>query len=146
MCGKNGTSKSSILGIIAQIFSFDKDYVKSGDLVFRQIAGGSFKSRYTEHFRISDKFDVHGSVKVNIELFDGYTEKLATAKLGFSSRGKLPNRLLKYLSFQSPLLSLRSLNPCISSCESESDHFLAKQTRASLRSPHPTMGLDFSEG
>ena len=27
ICGKNGTSKSSILGIAAQIFSFEKDYV-----------------------------------------------------------------------------------------------------------------------
>lgn len=28
ICGKNGTSKSSILGIAAQIFSFEKDYLK----------------------------------------------------------------------------------------------------------------------
>ena len=28
ICGKNGTSKSSILGIAAQIFNFEKDYVK----------------------------------------------------------------------------------------------------------------------
>lgn len=27
ICGKNGTSKSSILGIAAQIFSFEKDYI-----------------------------------------------------------------------------------------------------------------------
>ena len=26
ICGKNGTSKSSILGIAAQIFSFEKNY------------------------------------------------------------------------------------------------------------------------
>lgn len=95
VCGKNGTSKSSILGIVAQIFSFDKDYVKSVDLVFRQIAGGPFKSQYTEHFRVSDKFDVPGSVKVNIELFDGYTEKPATAKLGFSRREKLPRPVVR---------------------------------------------------
>ena len=29
ICGKNGTAKSSILGIAAQIFSFDKDYVNN---------------------------------------------------------------------------------------------------------------------
>jgi hypothetical protein len=42
VCGKNGTSKSSILGIAAQIFSFDKDYEKGEALAFRQIAGGPF--------------------------------------------------------------------------------------------------------
>ena len=28
ICGKNGTSKSTILGIVAQIFSFSKDLSK----------------------------------------------------------------------------------------------------------------------
>lgn len=88
VCGKNGTSKSSILGIAAQIFSFEKDYVKDENLSFRQITGGAFKSQYSEHFRISDKFDVPGSMTVNIELQDGYTDQAATAKLELMKRGK----------------------------------------------------------
>lgn len=88
VCGKNGTSKSSILGIAAQIFSFEKDYVKNENLSFRQIAGGAFKSQYSEHFRISDTFDVPGSMTVNIELHDGYTDQVATAKLELMKRGK----------------------------------------------------------
>lgn len=86
VCGKNGTSKSSILGIAAQIFSFEKDYVKDEALSFHQIAGGSFKSQYSEHFRISEKFDAPGSMTVNIELFDGYTDQAATAKLELMKR------------------------------------------------------------
>lgn len=86
VCGKNGTSKSSILGIAAQIFSFEKDYAKDEVLSFRQIAGGSFKSQYSEHFRISEKFDVPGSMTVNIELHDGYTDQSATAKLELMKR------------------------------------------------------------
>lgn len=86
VCGKNGTSKSSILGIAAQIFSFDKDYAKEEVLSFRQIAGGSFKSQYGEHFRISEKFDVPGSMTVNIELHDGYSDQAATAKLELMKR------------------------------------------------------------
>ena len=34
ICGKNGTSKSSILGIAAQIFNFEKDYFKDSALSF----------------------------------------------------------------------------------------------------------------
>jgi predicted ATPase len=86
VCGKNGTSKSSILGIAAQIFSFEKDYAKEEGLSFRQIAGGSFKSQYSEHFRISEKFDVPGSMTVNIELHDGYTDQAATARLELMKR------------------------------------------------------------
>jgi AAA15 family ATPase/GTPase len=86
VCGKNGTSKSSILGIAAQIFSFEKDYSTNRNLSFRQIAGDSFKSQYSEHFRISDKFDTPGSMKVNIELQDGYSDQAATAKLELMKR------------------------------------------------------------
>lgn len=86
ICGKNGTSKSSILGIAAQIFSFEKDYVSGDALAFRQIAGALFKSQYSDHFRISDTFDVPGSMTVNIELHDGYTGQDATGKLELIKR------------------------------------------------------------
>ncbi len=95
VCGKNGTSKSSILGIAAQIFSFEKDYAKDETLGFRQIAGGQYKSQYSEHFRISEKFDVPGSMTVNIELHDGYTNQVATAKLELMKRGKSPRPVVR---------------------------------------------------
>jgi predicted ATPase len=95
ICGKNGTSKSSILGIAAQIFSFEKDYAKDERLSFRQIAGGSFKSQYSEHFRISDTFDQPGSMKVSIELHDGYTDQAVTAKLELMKRGKLSRPVVR---------------------------------------------------
>ena len=95
LCGKNGTSKSSILGIAAQIFSFEKDYAKDEVLSFQQIAGGSFKSQYSEHFRISKKFDVPGSMTVNINLHDGYTDQTAMAKLELMKRGKSPRPVVR---------------------------------------------------
>lgn len=95
VCGKNGTSKSSILGIAAQIFSFEKDYMKEESLSYQQITGGKFKSQYSEHFRISDKFDVAGSMAVNIELNDGYTGQAATARLELMKRGKSPRPVVR---------------------------------------------------
>lgn len=86
ICGKNGTSKSSILGIAAQIFSFEKDYTKGQAIKIETITGSEFKSKYSEHFRISDKFDLPGSMAVEVELFDGYTNRTATAELGLSKR------------------------------------------------------------
>ena len=95
ICGKNGTSKSSILGIAAQIFSFEKNYAKDETLAFRQITGGFFKSQYSEHFRISEKFDVAGSMTVNIELHDGYSDQAATAKLELMKRGNSPRPVVR---------------------------------------------------
>ncbi len=95
VCGKNGTSKSSILGIAAQIFNFEKDWVKDEAVSFQQITGSSFKSQYSEHFRISKKFDVPGSMTVNIELFDGYANQAATAKLELMKRGKSPRPVVR---------------------------------------------------
>ncbi len=87
ICGKNGTSKSSILGIAAQIFSFEKDYVTGNDLRgFKQISGKDFKSKYKEHIRISEKFDVPGSLSANIFLHDGYSDQVATANLELMTR------------------------------------------------------------
>ncbi len=87
ICGKNGTSKSSILGIAAQIFSFEKDYVTGNDLRgFKQISGKDFKSKYKEHIRISEKFDVPGSLSANIFLHDGYSDQIATANLELMTR------------------------------------------------------------
>lgn len=88
ICGKNGTSKSSILGIAAQIFSFEKDYTKEKSLNYQTISGAEFKSKYRDHFRLSNQFDVPGSMEVEVELLDGFTNKAATAELGLSKRGK----------------------------------------------------------
>jgi predicted ATPase len=86
ICGKNGTSKSSILGIAAQIFSFDKDYTVNKPIKYKTITGAEFKSKYSEHFRISDRFDLPGSMDVEVEMYDGYTNQNATASLGLSKR------------------------------------------------------------
>jgi len=95
VCGKNGTSKSSILGIAAQIFSFEKDYSSGEEIPFHQIAGSSFKSQYSEHFRISDVFDLPGSMKVGIEINDGYSNMPATARLELMKRGRIPRPVVR---------------------------------------------------
>lgn len=95
ICGKNGTSKSSILGIAAQIFSFEKNYSTDSPIAFRQITGEQFKSQYSEHFRISEKFDIVGSMRVNIDLHDGYTDQAATAKLELMKRETSPRPVVR---------------------------------------------------
>ncbi|WP_324743264.1 AAA family ATPase [Pseudomonas veronii] len=81
ICGKNGTAKSSILGIIAQIFSFSTDYVKKVKLPHTTLTGAPYKSFPGEHFRLSKTYDVTGSMKTTIHLYDGYTNQPATMQL-----------------------------------------------------------------
>lgn len=98
ICGKNGTSKSSILGIAAQIFSFTNDYVTGTNLRdFKQISGKGFKSQYSEHIRISEKFDMPGSLSASIFLHDGYINQDATANLELMTRGSSEGETSKIL-------------------------------------------------
>lgn len=78
ICGKNGTSKSTILGIVAQIFSFSKEYNTSNQnkkLKYRTLLNKPFESKFSEHFRFSKAFDKPGSMDVSIKLFDGIENK-----------------------------------------------------------------------
>lgn len=75
LCGKNGTSKSSILGIAAQVFSFEKDYEKNTELSYKTITGGNFESVVSEHFRLSAKFDMADSMQTTVSIHDGYTSR-----------------------------------------------------------------------
>ncbi|EOD4105858.1 ATP-dependent nuclease [Yersinia enterocolitica] len=74
ICGKNGTSKSTILGVIAQVFSFRKDYSKpqSGLLSkHKTLTDTRFESNFSDHFRFSEKFDTPGSMDIEFTVYDG---------------------------------------------------------------------------
>jgi AAA15 family ATPase/GTPase len=81
ICGKNGTSKSSILGIAAQVFSFRMDYTKNTRLSFKTLSGDNFKSQISEHFRLSKRFDTSGSMDTLLRIHDGYTDSPAEFSL-----------------------------------------------------------------
>lgn len=78
ICGKNGTSKSTILGIVAQIFSFSRDLTKdpvANLTIYKTLTNKLFKSSFKEHFRLSEEFDVAGSMDVGITVFDATVNK-----------------------------------------------------------------------
>lgn len=95
ICGKNGTAKSSILGIAAQIFSFEKDYTTDKPLDYKTITGDSFKSKFNEHFRISPEYDKTGTMDISLELYDAYSEKPATGELTLTMRSNKPRAVVR---------------------------------------------------
>lgn len=87
ICGKNGTSKSTILGIAAQMFSFEKDFHDNDRaLEFSTLTGAEFKSYPGEHFRFSPVFDKPKSMDVSMEVYDGYTKETWHPTLTLTTR------------------------------------------------------------
>ena len=83
ICGKNGTAKSTILGLLAQIFNFEKDYINDSDLDFTPLHSTAFKSKFSDHFRLSEKFDFAGDLEASYELYDAYFKKNISPSLKF---------------------------------------------------------------
>lgn len=97
ICGKNGTSKSTILGIVAQIFSFSQDITKDPVVNlknYKTLTNQPFKSAFKDHFRLSQKFDISGSMQVTIKLFDATVNKdLNKLSLGlYESKDRIQSR------------------------------------------------------
>lgn len=92
--GKNGTSKSSILGIVAQVFTFRKDYFTDQTIGNQTITGRKFESLPEDHFRLSDTFDPPKSMDVEFFLFDGYSKKDTQADLQLITRTTTDNKIV----------------------------------------------------
>lgn len=89
--GKNGTSKSTILGIAAQIFSFEKNYENGQPLDYKTLFGAPFKSQYSEHFRFSLKHDDPKSL-VSVDVYDAYAQNNINGRLSFTITGPKKDR------------------------------------------------------
>ena len=58
IAGQNGTQKSTLLGMITQTFTLGKDKNPMGSE--KPLCGGSYRSAFSDKFRISPKFDKPG--------------------------------------------------------------------------------------
>ncbi|MEH8048567.1 ATP-dependent nuclease [Gallibacterium anatis] len=73
--GKNATSKSTILGIIAHTFNFEKNYVTDQVINNKTIWGSSFISKFSEHFKLSEVYDPPHSMDLEGIVFDKESQK-----------------------------------------------------------------------
>lgn len=69
IAGQNGTQKTTILGLLSQPFSItDKKNVMSAE---SPLSGGSFKSAFSDKFKLSRKFDKAGEHDWTLSFDDG---------------------------------------------------------------------------
>lgn len=115
ICGKNGTSKSTILGILAQVLNFEKDYVNDEALDFRTLTDTRFKSDFSEHFRLSEKFDKPDSMSAKVHLYDGYSENSTwlTLKLYSSADRAKPRPIVRDNTLDGDAKSRNATHPVI---------------------------------
>lgn len=132
--GLNGTGKSTILGMLAQICSFSKSYTPSGDQsipietdlsMYKTIQGTAFESDFSDHFRISKIFDNPNKVKYQVSFdISDYLEKLNfSANLSSTKRGDDLRLVLRRgnslgqssrnITYPTIFLSLRRLTPLV---------------------------------
>lgn len=81
ICGKNGTSKSSLLGLAAHGFNFNRDHISGEHLKYESLLSTRFVSLPSEHFRISKDYDTTGSMQVAVHWYDGYTSADQSMKI-----------------------------------------------------------------
>lgn len=65
--GKNGTQKTTLLGILSQTFSLKAHPSMSGE---KPLSGGSYISSFMEKFKLSKKYDTPKSHEWTLHLFD----------------------------------------------------------------------------
>lgn len=95
ICGRNGTSKTTLLGMIAQVFNFNKPY----KTLFKQ----KFSSEFSDNFKFSkeyEKFEKPGS-----HLYDIYFDEIIAKTTSKKRIDRSPkNRLLEKLKKELTLL------------------------------------------
>lgn len=67
--GQNGTQKSTLLGMITQTFTLGKDKNPMG--AEKPLCGGSYRSAFSDKFRLSPKFDQPGTHEWTLSFDDG---------------------------------------------------------------------------
>ncbi len=85
--GKNATSKSTLLGIIAHTFNNKEDYEE-----YKTITGSPFVSVFTEHFKLSEEYDPPHSMEVEGDFFDAKENENITFSQELGNYTKQNNR------------------------------------------------------
>ncbi|WP_213994831.1 AAA family ATPase [Arsukibacterium sp.] len=115
IAGQNGTQKSTLLGMLTQTFSIGKEHAMHGQV---PLSGGSFRSSFSDKFRLSPKFDIPKEHEWTLTLsnssetftIESIPRKNATSHLRFWRKGNR-NAGSGYLQLPVIFLSLKRLLP-----------------------------------
>ena len=97
--GKNATSKSTILGIIAHTFNFKNNYITNKSIENRTIWGEFFISKFSEHFKLSETYDPIYSMNLEGIVFDKHSQQdiVFTQELGDYTKQERQRVVVRYV-------------------------------------------------
>lgn len=113
--GRNGTQKSTLLGLLSQTFSINNNSIMYGE---KPLCGGNYRSSFQDKFRLSEKYDLPGEHEWT--LFFDDRDPFTVESIARSTRGKTSLRFWKkgareagdgYIEFPVIFLSLQRLVP-----------------------------------
>lgn len=118
--GRNGTGKSSVLGLISQFLSFRNVHGQE-DINYKTLFNEEFESEFRNHIKISDKFDTPDK-KYRINIFleeDDKVYVLAATRREDQIRFVLRGNQDRNFTWPSIYLDLRRLTPMVYRKEDE---------------------------
>lgn len=118
--GRNGTGKSSILGLVSQFLSF-RNVKNRNDINYKTLFNEEFESEFRNHLKISEKYDTPDKkYKVNIHLEnDDKVYVLSTTKRNEQIRFVLRGNEDRNFTWPSRYLDLKRLTPMVYRKEDE---------------------------
>ena len=114
IAGQNGTQKSTLLGMITQTFTLGKDKNPMG--AEKPLCGGSYRSAFSDKFRLSPKFDQPGTHEWTLSFDNGsnYTIesilRSSTKTIRFWQKG-MRGKGDGYIQYPTIFLSLKRVLP-----------------------------------
>lgn len=123
--GRNGTGKSSILGLVSQFLSF-RSIKNKHDINYRTLFNEEFESEFKNHLKISEKYDTPDKkYKINIHLDnDDKIYTLSTTKRSEQIRFVLRGNNDRNFTWPSIYLDLRRLTPMVYRKEDEGNDWI----------------------
>lgn len=113
IAGQNGTQKSTLLGMITQTFTLGNDNPMSKE---HPLCGGSYRSAFSEKFRLSPDFDKPGDHEWTLSFDDGSDYTIESIKRSDSKNVRFWQKGMRgkgdgYIQYPTIFLSLKRVLP-----------------------------------
>lgn len=139
IAGQNGTQKSTLLGIITQTFTLGKDKNPMGSE--KPLCGGSYRSAFSDKFRLSPKFDLPGTHEWTLSFDDGRDYTIESSLRSDSKTLRFWQKGMRgkgdgYIQYPTIFLSLKRVLPVAESGNVSESILLSDQELTEFKKLH----------
>lgn len=141
IAGQNGTQKSTLLGMITQTFTLGSDNPMSNE---HPLCGGSYRSAFSEKFRLSPDFDKPGDHEWTLYFDDGSDYTIESIKRSDSKNVRFWQKGQRgkgdgYIQYPTIFLSLKRVLPIAESGSISKSDLLTPNEVSEFKKLHDTI-------